>query len=132
MTRRRRECTACKRRFTTYEQLEEVPFNVVKRDGRREPFDRRKLHAGLSRACEKRPIRARALEEIVLDIENRVHEREDREIGTQEIGSLVMERLRDLDQVAYVRFASVYRRFEDIDEFMAELKGLLGTEAAGD
>ncbi len=124
--RRRRECIECMRRFTSYETVEEVPFMVVKRDGAREPFDRRKLLAGLHRACEKRPVAVKALEEIVLDVENRTHEREDREIETREIGSIVMEKLRNLDQVAYVRFASVYRRFEDIDEFMTELKGLLG------
>jgi transcriptional repressor NrdR len=126
--RRRRECLECNRRFTSYETVEEVPFMVVKRDGSREAFDRRKLLSGLARACEKRPVPAKALEEIVLDVENRLQEREEREIDTKEIGALVMERLRSLDQVAYVRFASVYRRFEDLDEFMAELKGLLKPE----
>ena len=130
--RRRRECLSCERRFTSYETVEEVPFMVVKRDGRREPFDRRKLLAGLHRACEKRPVPVKELEEIVLEIENRTQEREEREIDTREIGGIVMERLRTLDQVAYVRFASVYRRFEDIDQFMSELKGLLAHPRDGE
>ncbi len=123
--RRRRECLDCGRRYTTYERIEEIPFMVVKRDGSRTEFDRKKLLIGLYKACEKRPIPARSIDRIVDEVEQTVHEREEREITTQEIGLLVMSRLKDLDQVAYVRFASVYRRFEDIDAFMTELKDLL-------
>jgi transcriptional repressor NrdR len=123
--RRRRECLGCNRRFTTYEKVEEVGFKVVKMDGTRQDFDRAKLLKGLERACEKRPVSPRQLEEIVDAAENLLAEREDREISTRELGEFLMERLRVLDQVAYVRFASVYRRFEDVEEFMAELKGLL-------
>jgi transcriptional repressor NrdR len=123
--RRRRECLKCGRRFTSYERIEEIPYMIVKKDGRRERFDRQKLLGGLLKACEKRPVSVTALEALVEDVENRLQERPDREITSQEVGSYVMGRLRDLDQVAYVRFASVYRRFEDIQEFMAELQGLL-------
>ena len=123
--RRRRECLGCGRRFTSYEQVEDIPYMVVKNDGTRQEFDRKKLLGGLLKACEKRPVATKALEEIVDATESILHEREDREISTTEIGSFVMQRLRELDQVAYVRFASVYRRFEDIGEFMDELKGLL-------
>jgi transcriptional repressor NrdR len=123
--RRRRECLACKRRFTTYERIEQISYLVVKNDGSREEFDRGKLLAGLRKACEKRPVPARALEAIVDTIEKRLHDREDRELETREIGTIVMERLRELDQVAYVRFASVYRKFEDIDEFLDEVKKLV-------
>lgn len=123
--RRRRECLECGRRYTSYERLEEIPFMVVKRDGSRAEFDRKKLLVGLYKACEKRPVPARRLDEIVDAVELQVHEREDREITTQEIGQFVMDQLKTLDQVAYVRFASVYRRFEDIDAFMTELKDLL-------
>ena len=123
--RRRRECLACGRRYTTYERIEEIPYLVVKRDGSRTDFDRTKLILGLRKACEKRPVPAKCLDEIVDAVEQMLHESEDREITTEEIGRLVMEQLRDLDQVAYVRFASVYRKFEDIDAFMAELKDLL-------
>jgi transcriptional repressor NrdR len=123
--RRRRECLACGRRFTSYEQVEDIPYMVVKNDGTRQEFDRKKLLGGLLKACEKRPVAAKALEDIVDATEAMLHDREDRELSTTEIGSFVMQRLRELDQVAYVRFASVYRRFEDIGEFMDELKGLL-------
>jgi transcriptional repressor NrdR len=123
--RRRRECLECGRRFTSYEEIEDIPYMVVKNDGRREEFDRKKLLAGLRRACEKRPVPSKRLDQIANDVEAVLHEQEDREITTREIGALVMERLRELDQVAYVRFASVYRKFEDIDAFMAELKNLL-------
>ncbi len=123
--RRRRECLACGRRFTTYEKVEEITYRVVKNDGTRQDFDRTKLLRGLERACEKRPVSPRQLEEIVDAAEALLTEKEDREISTREIGAFVMERLRELDQVAYVRFASVYRRFEDVGEFMAELKTLL-------
>ncbi len=123
--RRRRECLGCGRRFTTYEKVEEITYRVVKNDGTRQDFDRGKLLRGLERACEKRPVSPRQLEEIVDAAEALLAEQEDREIPTREIGELVMDRLRELDQVAYVRFASVYRRFEDVGEFMEELKTLL-------
>jgi len=123
--RRRRECLSCGRRFTSYEQIEDIPYMVVKSDGSRQEFDRKKLLGGLRKACEKRPVPTAKLEAIVEAVEGRLHDREDREISTQEIGAFVMERLRELDQVAYVRFASVYRKFEDIDAFMDELKTLL-------
>lgn len=123
--RRRRECLQCERRFTSYERIEDIPLMVVKTDGTREEFDRNKLLSGLRKACEKRPVPARKLHEIVTAVESRLHDREERELKTEEIGGMVMEALRELDQVAYVRFASVYRSFEDVDEFMAELKNLL-------
>jgi transcriptional repressor NrdR len=123
--RRRRECLACGRRFTSYEQIEVIPYLVIKADGRREEFSRSKLLGGLLRACEKRPIPARKQEEIVEVVEQYLHQREDREISTREIGGLVMEQLRSLDPVAYVRFASVYRRFEDIGSFVEEIQSLL-------
>jgi transcriptional repressor NrdR len=129
--RRRRECIACGRRFTSYETIEEIPYVVVKKDGRREAFDRKKLRAGLVKACEKRPVPPARLDAIVDEIETRLYDSEEREMSTSEIGSLVMERLRELDKVAYVRFASVYRKFEDVDEFLNELKDLIGrTEKA--
>jgi transcriptional repressor NrdR len=123
--RRRRQCLACGRRFTSYEQIEDIPYMVVKNDGTRQEFDRKKLMAGLLKACEKRPVAPMKLEEIVEAAENMLRDREDREITTRDIGAFVMERLKELDQVAYVRFASVYRQFEDIDAFMTELKTLL-------
>jgi transcriptional repressor NrdR len=128
--RRRRECLACGRRFTSYEQIEDIPYRVVKRDGSRDEFSRKKLLGGLYRACEKRPVPLRRLEEIAEEVEAALHEREDRELSTEEIGALVMDRLKELDQVAYVRFASVYRRFEDVDAFLDVLKGLGGDPAA--
>lgn len=126
--RRRRECLACGRRFTSYEQIEDISYMVVKRDERREPFQRAKLLAGLKRACEKRPVPARRLEEIAAEVEARLHEREEREISSREIGTLLMERLHALDPVAYVRFASVYRRFEDIGAFTDMLTELVGAK----
>jgi transcriptional repressor NrdR len=123
--RRRRECLDCGKRFTSYERIDEIPYMVVKKDGTRERFSREKLIGGLLKACEKRPIPLKKLEAIVDQAESVLNEREDREISTQEIGAFVMERLRELDQVAYVRFASVYRRFEDIDAFMDVVKSLL-------
>jgi transcriptional repressor NrdR len=123
--RRRRECLECSRRFTSYEQIESIPYMVVKHDGRREEFSRAKLMSGLLRASQKRPIPVSRLEEIVDAAEALLHRREQREIATQEIGSFVMERLREIDQVAYVRFASVYKRFDDVDAFMAVLENLL-------
>ena len=123
--RRRRECLHCGRRFTSYERIDQVPHLVVKKDGRRERFDREKVMAGLLRACEKRPVAIKSLEEIVDQVESMVHESPDREVAADQIGELLMERLRELDKVAFVRFASVYRDFKDVDQFMATLKGLL-------
>ena len=123
--RRRRECLDCGRRYTSYERIEDIPFMVVKRDGSRTEFDRKKLLVGLYKACEKRPVPGKSIDRLVDEVEQQVHEKEDREITTQEIGQFIMNRLKNLDQVAYVRFASVYRRFEDIDAFMTELKDLL-------
>lgn len=125
--RRRRECQNCRRRFTTYEKIEEIPYMVIKKDGRREEFDRGKLLAGMRRATEKRPVSNKALEDIADEIEAMVQDNSDREIETRVIGNFIMEKLKELDKVAYVRFASVYRQFEDIDEFMRELKGLIET-----
>lgn len=124
--RRRRECLSCGRRFTSYERIEEIPYLVVKKDGRREPFDRNKLLAGLHACCAKRPVSAKSLAEIVDEVERMIAERPDREIEARSIGETVMARLRELDQVAYVRFASVYRRFEDVEEFLSELRDLKG------
>jgi transcriptional repressor NrdR len=123
--RRRRECLKCGRRFTSYERIDEIPFMVIKKDERREPYDRNKILAGLRRACEKRPVSPAALEAITDEIEALLQESPEREIPTRVIGEKVMERLRDLDTVAYVRFASVYRQFQDVDQFMRELKGIL-------
>ena len=123
--RRRRECLSCGKRFTSYEQIEDIQFMVVKVDGTREGFSRKKVLAGLLRACEKRPIALPQLEGLVDETESLLQEQSDRELSTREIGGFLMDRLRDLDQVAYVRFASVYRRFEDIDAFMEELDGLI-------
>jgi transcriptional repressor NrdR len=123
--RRRRECLACQKRFTSYERIEDIPFMVIKRDGKREIFDRGKLMAGLLKAVEKRPVGMAALDEIVTEVTGMLHDTADRELEGARIGEVVMNRLRELDQVAYVRFASVYRRFEDVSEFMEELKGLV-------
>ena len=124
--RRRRECLDCGRRFTSYERSEEIPYLVIKKDGRREAFDRSKLMAGIHRACEKRPVSAKALDALVEEIEQLMADSSDREVPSSRIGERVMERLRELDKVAYVRFASVYREFEDVREFMAELQNLEG------
>jgi len=126
--RRRRECEGCSRRFTTYERIELVLPMVVKKDGRRESFDRMKVLAGLRRACEKRPVATQALDALVDQIERALHEASDKEIESSAIGEQVMQRLREVDQVAYVRFASVYRSFKDIHEFMAELSQLLASK----
>ena len=123
--RRRRQCVSCQRRFTTYERVEKMMLLVVKKDGRREPFDRQKIIAGILRACEKRPVSVTTIEEMVNQIEASLQERGEREVETQEIGEAVMRALHDVDQVAYVRFASVYREFKDLGEFMLELKDLL-------
>jgi len=122
--RRRRECLACGRRFTTYERIEEMPALVVKRDGRRESYDRAKVVAGLLRACEKRPVGMRDLEAMADAVESALNRRDEREIPSEEIGKILMRRLRELDQIAYVRFASVYRRFEDVEQFVQELDRL--------
>ncbi len=129
--RRRRECNACQRRFTSYETVEEIPLLVVKKDGRREPFDRNKLLRGLMKACEKRPVETKTLEEICDAVESELSAKEPREMTTVELGARIMEKLKDLDQVAYVRFASVYRRFEDLGDFVDELKVLLGRAPGG-
>jgi transcriptional repressor NrdR len=128
--RRRRECLSCGRRFTSYEQIEDIPYMVVKHDGSREEFSRKKLLGGLIKACEKRPVPLKRLEAIVDQAEGMLHDREDRELSTREIGAFVMEQLRNLDPVAYVRFASVYRRFEDVGAFMDVLTPLLPDKEA--
>jgi transcriptional repressor NrdR len=123
--RRRRECLKCSRRFTTYERSDEIPYMVVKRDGRREKFDRQKILEGLLKACEKRPVPMPKLAEVVDEVESKLADNSDREIPTTEIGELIMDRLRTLDKIAYVRFASVYRDFQDVEAFLVELKDLL-------
>ncbi|HXF43185.1 MAG TPA: transcriptional regulator NrdR [Pyrinomonadaceae bacterium] len=123
--RRRRECLSCGRRFTSYERIDEIPYMVIKKDGRREAFDRNKVLAGLLRACEKRPISATKLDSIADEIEKVVQDSPDREYPTNNIGKIIMRRLKELDKVAYVRFASVYLNFEDVTEFMSELKHLV-------
>ena len=128
--RRRRECLACAKRFTSYERIDQIPPMVVKKDGRRERFDRGKVMGGLLKACEKRPVPVKTLELITDRMESMVHESPDREVTTDGIGEYLMERLRELDKVAFVRFASVYRDFKDVDQFMATLKGLLETGRA--
>lgn len=123
--RRRRECLSCQRRFTTYETVESLPLVVVKRDGTRQAFDRNKVLNGMLRACEKRPVSLTKLESCADDIEQILQNSLEREIGSEEIGELVMERLKPLDEVAYVRFASVYRQFKDLNSFMSELNKIL-------
>jgi transcriptional repressor NrdR len=123
--RRRRECLACERRFTTYERIDEVPYMAVKKDGRREKFDRQKVLTGLLKACEKRPVGMGKLADLVNQVESRVSDSPDREISTTEIGEFLMESLKDLDKIAYVRFASVYRDFQDEQAFVNELKSLV-------
>ena len=123
--RRRRECLKCERRFTSYERIDEIPYMVIKKDGRREPFSRDKVMAGLLRACEKRPVSTAKLESIVNAIETYVQTSPERERPTAKIGEMIMRRLKELDKVAYVRFASVYLEFQDVSEFMDELKGLI-------
>ncbi len=126
--RRRRECLKCGKRFTTYERIDEIPYMVIKKDGRRERFDRAKVQAGLLRACEKRPVPVVKVEEIVNQVESYVMEAPTRERSTKEIGEIVMKTLKKLDKVAYVRFASVYLDFKDVKEFMGEVKELLGAK----
>jgi transcriptional repressor NrdR len=129
LIRRRRECLKCQRRFTTYERIDEIPYMVIKKDGRREKFDRQKILQGLLKACEKRPVAVNKLEAIVDEAEAFVSEAPDRERTTAQIGELLMSHLKKLDKVAYVRFASVYLDFKDVKEFMDELKGLLKDRA---
>ncbi len=123
--RRRRQCLACERRFTTYERIDEVPYMAIKKDGRREKFDRQKVLAGLLKACEKRPVSMGKLSELVDRVEAKVSDSADREISTTEIGEILMEALKSLDKIAYVRFASVYRDFQDEQAFFNELKNLM-------
>ena len=125
VVRRRRQCLKCERRFTTYERIDEVPYMVIKKDGRREKFDRQKVLGGLLKACEKRPVSMSKLSEMVNKIESRVSDSPDREISTTEIGEFLMDGLRELDKIAYVRFASVYRDFQDEQAFFNELKSLM-------
>ena len=124
--RRRRECMSCAKRFTTYEQLESFPLLVVKKDGRRESFDKTKIIDGVTKACQKRPVSAIQIENLVNDIEQTVRSSMEREVSTEKIGEMIMEQLRVLDEVAYVRFASVYRQFKDINTFYDELNKLIG------
>jgi transcriptional repressor NrdR len=126
--RRRRECLGCGKRFTSYERIDEIPYMVVKKDGSRERFERQKLVAGLLKACEKRPVSVASLEEVADRVEATLQEKSEKEISTHEIGGFVMQELKKLDKVAYVRFASVYRHFRDIGEFMTELKDLLNAK----
>jgi transcriptional repressor NrdR len=123
--RRRRQCLNCGRRFTSYERMDDIQYMVIKKDGSRERFERQKVIAGMLKACEKRPVSALAIEQVADRIEVTLQDRLEKEILSEEIGSLLMEELRSLDKVAYVRFASVYRHFRDIGEFMTELRGLL-------
>jgi transcriptional repressor NrdR len=123
--RRRRQCLGCERRFTTYERSDEIPYMVVKKDGRREKFDRQKVLTGLLKACEKRPVPMAKLAEAVDAVEAKLADSTEREVSTTEIGELIMERLRNLDKIAYVRFASVYRDFQDVEAFLNELKHLV-------
>ena len=127
--RRRRECLGCAKRFTTYEHVEEQPLMVIKKDGRREPFDRHKVLAGLVKACEKRPVSKDDLEGLVEALERELSQQFEREVPSREVGERVMKRLHALDPVAYVRFASVYREFKDVEQFMRELKDLLAVKA---
>lgn len=140
--RRRRECVACGRRFTTYERIEEGHIRVIKKDGSRVPFERAKILGGLMKACEKRPVATETLETVVNEIELEIYEQFDREVPSKFIGELVMKKLRDLDEVAYIRFASVYREFKDVSEFVTEARPILrkdkkkgesgGTEETGE
>lgn len=132
VVRRRRQCLECDRRYTTYERIEEIPLRVIKKDGTRVPFERRKVFEGMVKACEKRPVATEALEQIVQQIERELADIAEREVTSREIGEMVMRKLRDLDQVAYVRFASVYREFKDISQFLEELRPLLERRTSED
>ncbi|HYL99430.1 MAG TPA: transcriptional regulator NrdR [Blastocatellia bacterium] len=129
--RRRRECLKCERRFTSYERIDEIPYMVVKKDGRREPFEREKVLQGIMKACERRPIPIVKIEALVNAVEKYVQESRERERSTEKIGEMIMRRLKELDKVAYVRFASVYLDFKDVSEFMSELKSLVRSGRAG-
>jgi transcriptional repressor NrdR len=126
--RRRRECLKCERRFTSYERIDEIPYMVIKKDGRRERFDRQKILAGVMRACEKRPISMGKMEQIVNEVESYVIDSPERERTSTEVGGVIMEQLQQLDKVAYIRFASVYRDFKDVNEFREELEKLLNSK----
>lgn len=123
--RRRRQCDVCGKRFTTYEKVETIPLIVIKKDDNREPYDREKIQGGIIRSCHKRPVSANQISEMIEDIENQIFNMEDKEIASSVIGELVMDKLKDVDQVAYVRFASVYREFKDVNTFMHEIKKIL-------
>ena len=123
--RRRRECLKCHKRFTTYEHIEQVPLMVVKKDGRRQPFDRNRIMSGIVKACEKRPVSIDRIEQIVDDIERAIQLKFDREVASKDIGGMIMKELSTMDEVAYVRFASVYRQFRDVNQFMNELQNIL-------
>jgi len=127
--RRRRECLDCGKRFTSYERIDQIPHLVVKKDGRREAFDREKVLSGLLKACQKRPVAVKTIEDLVDRVEALVHESPEREVPTDAVGEFLMDRLKDIDKVAFVRFASVYRDFKDVDQFMATLKGLFENQA---
>jgi len=129
--RRRRECLGCERRFTTYERIDEVPYMVIKKDGRREKFDRQKVLGGLLKACEKRPVSMGKLSELVNRVETKVSDSPDREISTIDVGEYLMDNLKELDKIAYVRFASVYRDFQDEQAFFNELKNLMRLKGGG-
>ena len=129
--RRRRECLECSSRYTTYERVEEVELQIIKKDGVREPFDRSKILAGILKACEKRPISMDVIESFVSSLERELQERGDREVDSGEIGEMVIKKLYEIDEVAYVRFASVYRSFKDVNQFMSELKDLLKDKEDG-
>lgn len=124
--RRRRECLKCQRRFTTYEHIEDIPLMVIKKNGQRQPFDRNKLTSGILKACEKRPVSVSKIESLVDNIERTLQRKHDKEVKSSQIGEMLMKKLHELDEVAYVRFASVYREFKDVTEFMKELKYVLG------
>ncbi len=124
--RRRRECLKCEKRFTTYEYIEQIPLLVVKKDSKRESFDRNKILSGIIKACEKRPISMKKIEDAVSSVERIIMRKYEKEVSSNIIGELVMEKLSGMDEVAYVRFASVYRRFKDVNQFMKELEGVLG------
>jgi transcriptional repressor NrdR len=129
--RRRRECLTCSRRFTTYEHIEEIPIMIIKKDGRRELFNRDKVRSGMLKACEKRNISMNSIEEFIDDMERDLREAEEKEISASVVGEKIMAKLHELDDVAYVRFASVYREFKDVNDFVSELKKLLSTDKAG-
>ncbi|MDD2703406.1 MAG: transcriptional regulator NrdR [Candidatus Omnitrophica bacterium] len=130
--RRRRECLRCGKRFTTYEYIEEPSIMVIKKDGRRQPFDRKKVLTGIMKACEKRPISMDKMEDVIVQVERAIQKKVGKEVPTSKIGELVMEKLKELDEVAYVRFASVYRQFKDVGQFMDELKGIIKRERRRD